>query len=129
MSSTKDDESEQNDGRDYTKYMINGQGRYSKKMLAYELVKLYVEQHPEMSAFEVVKEWSSLGNIVSHFVELKEAYDSRKGTDKANRVAIVECKGEPIYVSTNGWGGKSKIQELIDAVQSKGWNMSVNEIA
>lgn len=123
-----DDASEQNDGRDYTKYMINGQGRYSKKMLAYELVKLYVEQHPEMSAFEVVKEWSSLGNIVSHFVELKEAYDSRKGTDKANRVAIVECKGEPIYVSTNGWGGKSKIQELIDALQSKGWNMSVNEI-
>lgn len=124
-----DDASEQNDGRDYTKYMINGQGRYPKKMLAYELVKLYVEQHPEMSAFEVVKEWSSLGNIVSHFVELKEAYDSRKGTDKANRVAVVECKGEPIYVSTNGWGGKSKIQELIDAVQSKGWNMSVNEIA
>lgn len=123
-----DDASEQNDGRDYTKYMINGQGRYSKKMLAYELVKLYVEQHPEMSAFEVVKEWSSLGNIVSHFVELKEAYDSRKGTDKANRVAVVECKGEPIYVSTNGWGGKSKIQELIDALQSKGWNMSVNEI-
>lgn len=128
-SDNMDDESEQNDGRDYTKYMINGQGRYSKKMLAYELVKLYVEQHPEMSAFEVVKEWSSLGNIVSHFVELKETYDSRKGTDKANRVAIVECKGEPIYVSTNGWGGKSKIQELIDAVQSKGWNMSVNEIA
>lgn len=123
-----DDASEQNDGRDYTKYMINGQGRYPKKMLAYELVKLYIEQHPEMSAFEVVKEWSSLGNIVSHFVELKEAYDSRRGTDKANRVAIVECKGEPIYVSTNGWGGKSKIQELIDAVQSKGWNMSVNEI-
>lgn len=123
-----DDASEPNDGRDYTKYMINGQGRYSKKMLAYELVKLYVEQHPEMSAFEVVKEWSSLGNIVSHFVELKEAYDSRKGTDKANRVAVVECKGEPIYVSTNGWGGKSKIQELIDALQSKGWNMSVNEI-
>ena len=123
-----DDASEQNDGRDYTKYMINGQGRYSKKMLAYELVKLYIEQHPEMSAFDVVKEWSSLGNIVSHFVELKEAYDSRKGTDKANRVAVVECKGEPIYISTNGWGGKSKIQELIDAVQSKGWNMSVNEI-
>lgn len=123
-----DDVSEQNDGRDYTKYMINGQGRYSKKMLAYELVKLYIEQHPEMSAFKVVKEWSSLGNIVSHFVELKEAYDSRKGTDKANRVAVVECKGEPIYVSTNGWGGKSKIKELIDAVQSKGWNLSVNEI-
>lgn len=123
-----DDPSEQNDGRDYTKYMINGQGRYSKKMLACELVKLYVEQHPEMSAFEVVKEWSSLGNIVSHFVELKEAYDSRKGTDKANRVAVVACKGEPIYVSTNGWGGKSKIQELIDAVQSKGWGMSINEI-
>ena len=123
-----DDASEQNDGRDYTKYKINGQGRYSKKMLAYELVKLYVEQHPDMSAFEVVKEWSSLGNIVSHFVELKEAYDKRKGTDKANRVAIVECKGEPIYISTNGWGGKSKIQELIDAVQSKGWGMSINEI-
>lgn len=123
-----DDASEQNDGRDYTKYKINGQGRYSKKMLAYELVKLYVEQHPDMLAFEVVKEWSSLGNIVSHFVELKEAYDKRKGTDKANRVAIVECKGEPIYISTNGWGGKSKIQELIDAVQSKGWGMSINEI-
>lgn len=127
-SENMDDTPEQSDGRDYTKYTINGQGRYSKKMLAYELIKLYVEQHPEMSAFDVVKEWASLGNIVSHFVELKETYDSRKGTDKANRVAIVECKGEPIYISTNGWGGKSKIQELINAVQSKDWNMSINEI-
>lgn len=112
-------------GRDNTKYQINGSGKFDKKYVAYELIKRYIYDHPEESAFDVVKAWKSLGDLVSHFVELQEEFDKRN--DKEPRVEVVECKGEKIYVSTNGWGGKTKMQELISAVEAKDWGLNVTE--
>lgn len=112
-------------GRDNTKYQINGTGKIGKKYLAFELIKRYIQDHPKESAFEVVKAWKSLGDLVSHFVELQEEFDQR--TDKEPRVKVLECNGENIYVSTNGWGGKAKMQELISAVDAKDWGLTVTE--
>lgn len=120
-----DDESQDGRGRDNTKYQINGTGKIGKKYLAYELIKQYIQDHPEQSAFDVVKAWKSLGDLVSHFVELQEEFDTR--TDKKPRVKVVECNGEKIYVSTNGWGGKVKMQELISAVEAKDWGLNITE--
>lgn len=126
---SSEDESTENDsdssGRDYTKYSINGVGRYNKKYLAAELVRRFIAEHPEMSAFDVVKEWKTLGDIVSHFIELQEEFDLRK--DKSPRVEKVECNGETIYVSTNGWGGINKMQELKQAVENKDWGLTISE--
>ena len=113
------------DGKDFTKYQINGSGKYSKKHLATELVRRYVDEHPEMSASQVIDEWKQLGNIVSHFIESQEEFEQRK--DERPRVNTIECNGEPIYISTNGWGGTEKMKELKKAVENKDWNLKITE--
>lgn len=122
-----DSEEENNSGtsKDKTKYAINGNGKYAKKNLATELVKLYVENNPEMSAFDVVSKWESLGKFVSHFIETQEDYNKRM--DKSPRVNTIQCNGEIIYVSTNGWGGQGIMDSLINAIP-KDWNLKVEKL-
>ncbi len=118
-------ENENDKNRDNTKYSINGEGRYAKKNLAYELVKLYINNNPSLSATQVVNEWKTLGNLVSHFIETEAEYNLR--TDSP-RVKELNCNGEKIYVSTNGWGGKEKMQQLKSAVESRDWGLHIEEI-
>ena len=112
-------------GKDRTRYAINGVGEYAKKNLAAELVKLYIEQNPTLSALEVVDKWKSLGKFVSHFIETQEEYDIR--TDKEPRVRTIQCGNENIYVSTNGWGGQGIMDSLINAIPES-WNLKVEKI-
>lgn len=120
-----DEENENDNNRDNTKYSINGEGRYAKKNLAYELVKLYINNNPSLSATQVVNEWKTLGNLVSHFIETEAEYKLR--TDSP-RIKELNCNGEKIYVSTNGWGGKEKMQQLKSAIESKDWGLHIEEI-
>lgn len=81
--------------------------------------------NPDLSPKQVVNNWKSLGNIVSHFVETEEEFKSR--TD-IPRVEKIKCQDSYVYVSTNGWGGTAKMHELINAVNKQNWNLSVQEI-
>lgn len=120
-----DEDNRNNSKRDTTRYSINGEGKYPKKKVACELVRLFINNNPSLSATQVVNEWKTLGNLVSHFIETEAEYDLR--TDKP-RVKELNCHGEKIYVSTNGWGGKEKMQQLKIAVESKDWGLSIEEI-
>ena len=111
-----DDPGNSKSGRDFTKYAINGEGKYGKKHIASTIIGKYVEQHPDMPADEVVSKWKTLGNIVSHFVETQAEYNSRTDTPESRRVDKIECNGATIYVSNNGWGTKSKMEELQKAL-------------
>ena len=111
-----DDSGNSESNRDFTKYAINGEGKYGKKHIASTIIGKYVEQHPDMPADEVVSKWKTLGNIVSHFVETQTAYDNRTDLPESRRVDKIECNGETIYVSNNGWGTKSKMEELQKAL-------------
>lgn len=111
-----DDSGNSKSNRDFTKYAINGEGKYGKKHIASTIIGKYVEQHPDMSADEVVSKWKTLGNIVSHFVETQTEYDNRTDLPESRRVDKIECNGETIYVSNNGWGTKSKMEELQKAL-------------
>jgi hypothetical protein len=124
VESVDDEESEEN-GRDNTKYSINGNGSYAKRTLSTELVKVYISQHPEMSATEVVNKWKSLGKFVSHFIETQDEYDIR--TDQNPRVNVIQCNGDNIYVSTNGWGGQGVMDSLINAIPQD-WNLNVEKV-
>lgn len=121
-----DEDNRNNSKRDTTRYSINGEGKYPKKKVAYELVRSFINNNPSLSATQVVNEWKTLGNLVSHFIETEAEYNLR--TDKP-RVKELNCHGEKIYVSTNGWGGKEKMQQLKIAVESKDWGLSIEEIA
>lgn len=122
----EDDEYDSN-GKDYTKYQINNDsGKYPKKNLAAELVKLYVEQNPDLGAQEVVNNWKNqFGQIVTHFIETQEEYDKR--TDKKDRVKSVNCGEEKIYVSTGGWGGTEIIDKFIQMIPES-WNLKVEKM-
>lgn len=111
-----DDSGNSKGNRDFTKYAINGEGKYGKKHIASTIIGKYVEQHPDMPADEVVSKWKTLGNIVSHFVETQTEYDNRTDLLESRRVDKIECNGETIYVSNNGWGTKSKMEELQKAL-------------
>ena len=119
-------EEEEKNGKNHFKYTINGSSQqYAKRILAAKLVEEYIKMNPDLSPKQVVNNWKSLGNIVSHFVETEEEFKSR--TDKP-RVEKIKCQDSYVYVSTNGWGGTTKMHELINAVNKQNWNLSVQEI-
>ena len=119
----QDDDS--NQSKDFTKYSINGGSPMPKRKLAAALVKQYISNHPGSSATDVVEKWKALGTFVSHFIETKNEYEKR--TDKEPRVEIIDCNGEKIYVSTNGWGGQGIIENLISAIPSE-WELKVKKV-
>lgn len=112
-------------GRDYTKFSINGVGNYAKNNLAAECVKKYIELNPTKTAEEVLNEWRSLGNIVPHFIELKEQYDAR--TDNSKRSHEIACGGAVIYVAHNGYGSNGKVLVLMEAVNQKDWGITIQK--
>ncbi len=94
-------------------------------MAAATLVKQYIASHPALTATEVVNNWKALGTFVSHFIETQAEYELRR--DIEPRVEIIDCNGEKIYVSTNGWGGKVIINNLISAIPAE-WNLKVEKV-
>ncbi len=123
----EEDEDEENNGqsKDFTKYAINGGSPVAKRIAAATLVKQYISDHPELSANEVVSRWRALGSFVSHFIETQAEYDTR--TDREPRVKTIDCHGETIYVSTNGWGGQGIMDSLLAAIPDD-WNLRVDKI-
>lgn len=112
-------------GRDYTKFSVNGNGRYAKNNLAAECVKKYIELNPTKSAEEILSDWLSLGNIVPHFVESKEQYEAR--TDNSKRSHEIPCAGTVIYVAHNGYGSNGKVLVLKEAVNQKNWGITIDQ--
>lgn len=113
--------------RDFTKYSVNGKGRYGKNRLTAEAVKQYVQMNPSLSAEEVVTTWKkSLGNIVAHFIETKEEHDARQ--DNSKRSQDIPCDGTVIYVEVNGYGSNGKVDVLIDAVNRQDWGLSLSKV-
>lgn len=119
-----DEESEDSDssGKDLTRYTINGEGSFPKRQVATEAIKKYIELNPGKTAAEVVADWKTLGNVVSHFVETQEEYDGRQ--DNSKRSNEVACGSEKFYVSHNGWEPNS-IQRLMKAVNAKDWGITL----
>lgn len=112
--------------RDYSKYSINGVGKYGKNILAAECVKEYIKLNPEMSVEDVLANWKNLGYIVTHFVESKEEHDTR--TDNSIRSVEIPCGGTFVYVEKNGYGNNGAVDKLIAAVNQKDWNIKIDKV-
>lgn len=117
---------ENNFGRDYTKYSINNVGQYGKNKLAAECVTEYIKLHPNMTASEVLNEWLSLGNIVPHFIESRAQYEER--TDNSKRSREILCGTDVIYVATDGYVNNGNTQALVDAINTKNWGIHIDEV-
>ena len=118
------------DGKDHTKYAINGEGRISKRKIAVELIKKYIDQNPTLSAEEVAATWKMLGNEIniSYIVETQEDYNNDTRNTKDRRLEKIICNGEPLWVGTHGWGTVEKMNELKAALSKRNWGLSISEI-
>lgn len=118
------------DGKDHTKYAINGEGRISKRKIAVELVKKYIDKNPTLSAKEVADKWKMLGNEIniSYIVETQEDYNNDTRNTKDSRLKKIICNGEPLWVGTHGWGTVEKMNELKAALSKRNWGLSISEI-
>lgn len=114
--------------RDYSKYSVNGVGRYGKNRLASECVKEYIKLNPFMSADEVVRNWKSLGNIVSHFIESKEEFDARTDNSKWRSIEI-PCASSMVYVVKDGYGDNGKADFLMNTVNQRDWGIIIEKFA
>lgn len=125
-----DIEEETDDSTDSTKnstrYSINGNGKFAKRLLAVEMVKLFVEQNLDVTASEVIEAWKQLSDV-THFVENQEEYEGRTEDGKKRAIDVACNDGTVVWVSTHGWITKT-IESLIDTVNNKGWNIHVEKL-
>ena len=112
--------------RNYDKFTVNDGAECGKNKLAIECIKEYIKLNPGITAQEVYSIWSSLGNIVPHFLETKEQYDARK--DNSKRSDAIECSGSLLYIAHNGYGSNGKADVLMNLVNEKDWGIMVNKI-
>lgn len=96
-------------------------------------VKEYIKAFPEKTAAEVIQDWRSLGQMVSHFIETKAENEVRTDKDKTY-IVEVDCNGETIYVSKQGWGDNRPngsyyaLLNLVNAIKSKGWPIDIKGV-
>ena len=124
---TASTENMENEGdKDNTQYSINGEGNFPKRLLAKELITRFVKNHPELSADKVIDMWKPLSNV-GHFVENDVDHEKRTDDGK-NRAQSVICNdGTILWVATHGWIPDT-INNLIDNVNSKDWDLKVKTI-
>ena len=113
--------------RDYTKYSINGIGRFGKNRLASECVKEYIKLHPDIPANEVIRNWKSLGYIVPHLIESKEEFEARTDNSKG-RSSEISCGSTVLYVVRNGFGRNRKVDIFINAVNAQNWGLIIESV-
>lgn len=112
--------------RNHDKFTVNDGVECGKNKLAIECIKEYIKLNPSITAQEVYNTWSSLGNIVPHFIESKEQYDAR--TDNSKRSDAIECSGSLLYIAHNGYGSNGKADTLMNLVNEKGWGITIKKI-
>lgn len=123
----EDGNSATSSSRNFDKFTINDGTECAKNKLAFECIKEYVRLNPDISAQEVYDTWSSLGKLVSHFIETKEEFDARKDNSKQRSQAI-ECHGTTLYVACDGYGDNGKADLLMNLVNEKDWGLTIKKI-
>lgn len=112
--------------RNHDKFTVNDGVECGKNKLAIECIKEYIKLNPGITAQKVYNTWSSLGNIVPHFIESKEQYDAR--TDNSKRSDAIECSGSLLYIAHNGYGSNGKADTLMNLVNENGWGITIKKI-
>ena len=123
---TISENTEDESNRDMTRYAINGEGNYPKRLLAKELIERFVKMHPELNADSVIERWKPLSNV-TRFVESDIEHEQRT-EDGKKRAQVVTCSdGTHVWVATHGWVPDT-VNALIDNVNSKEWGLRIETI-
>lgn len=114
-------------------YVVNGTPVRFQNAVGAEAVKAYMSINPEKTANEVVDDWKGLGQIVSYFVQTEAEHQARTDSRK-DYVITIDCKGENIYVSKEGWGDNRPngsyyaLLNMVNAIKAKGWPIEIKGV-
>lgn len=115
-------------------FSVNGISVRWQNGVPAEAVKEYIKAFPEKSASEVIQDWRSLGGqLVSHFIETEAENEARTDKDKTYVVQI-DCKGETILVSKQGWGDNRPngsyyaLLNMVNAIKAKEWPIEIKGV-
>lgn len=116
---------------DYSKFSINNNGQYSKGAVVYEFIKLYCDEHKELNAEEIVRQWLNLGIKVPHLVETESIHAIRKEKtrdsrfdDKSKKIQL--ANGQSIFVSNQF--NVERITDFITKVNAQDWNIRIEKV-
>ena len=116
---------------DYSKFSINNNGQYSKGAVVYEVIKLYCDEHKELNAEEIVRQWLNLGVKVPHLVETESIHAIRKEKtrdsrfdDKSKKIQL--ANGQSIFVSNQF--NVERITDFITKVNAQDWNIRIEKV-
>lgn len=117
--------------RDKSKYSINGVGKHVKKRVPLEVVSLFVRNHPEMTAQQVVDIWYALETNVRHMVitneEYKQKLDQSSDSILEKRYYSLSLNnGETIYIYNQFT--PNRINDLISKVHAQNWNIRIEKV-
>ena len=117
--------------KNFDKFSINGSGEYNKRIVAYEAVLLYVNNHPNETAQTIVDTWMALDFKVPNFIETSLTHEQRQLMSKDKlfdeRSRQMELpNGEVVYISKNYT--LERIQDFIEKVNAQDWNIHIEKI-
>lgn len=113
-------------GKDNSKYSINGKGEYVKSRVVIESVKEYIFLNPAMSAQEVLAKWQSLGINITHLIESETDYNQRS-EDGKKRAEAVACGDSILYVAIDGFN-RSNIDGVVNAINQANLELTIAKL-
>ncbi len=116
--------------RDKSKFSINQNGEFVKKHVPFEAVSIYVKNHPDSTAQDIVDAWKKLNARVT-FVISSDDYETKSKESKdgnfENRYDAINLQnGEKIYVC-NQVSFRS-INDLMSKVNAQDWGIKIEKI-
>lgn len=125
-----DEEGNEKNERDKSRYSVNGEGVFNKGDTAYKVLEKYINSYPDKTPEDIVAAWKGLNlSDVRHIVETKEEFDQRtQGSSDSNpRAKKCPCgEGKEVYLTTQ-WG-IGNFPYFVEAVNSANWGITINKI-
>lgn len=117
--------------KDFSKYAINGTGSFSKGKVVHEAMKIFVEQHSEMTGVEIMNAWLAMGVNMPNLVETQTLFEDRAARSKDARVRekakeVRLPNGEIIFVSNQF--NPERMADFISKINVQDWNISITKV-
>ena len=121
------------DGKDRSKYSINGQGSFNKRKLALECVKIYSSNHPNLTAQELVDVWMGVNLMRTNFIETSEVHvvraESYQNDSHFNqRYYSYTLPNNNGMVYINNQFKVETINDFIEKVNAQDWGIRIEKL-
>lgn len=116
--------------RDFSRYSINGEGKYNKRQTVLRSLRLYIENNPTLTAAEIIAHWNKVNPQIPFFILSSTEYETRIAEYPNQRDRFWSAttdSGEKVYV-TNQWNS-NRITEFMNNINNSGFDIHIEKVA